>query len=113
MAEYPKQWPTYRFYSDGRAIVVQNQTEFDALEAGHSDSPAGPFEQPEPPEPGPEMPVGVAETPPDAAGLTAELAQEHVRARARALREEGKSQHDIAHQLGVSRTTVRRLLGLP
>jgi hypothetical protein len=108
MAEYPSSYPSYRFYADGRALVVQNQAEFDALEAGHAGSPAGPFPNPEP---GPEMPVAVAERPPDASGLTAELAQEATRRRAREMRDAGSTQRAIAEALGVSERTIRRLLG--
>jgi hypothetical protein len=108
MAEYPSSYPSYRFFADGRAIVVQNQAEFDALEAGHAGSPAGPF-----PAPGPERPVGVAEHPPDASGLTAELADHATRRRAQEMRETGMSQDAIASALGISRHQVRRLLGEP
>jgi DNA-binding NarL/FixJ family response regulator len=111
MAEYPSSYPSYRFYADGRAIVVQNQAEFDALEAGHAGSYAGPF--PDQQEAEPELPVAVAERPPDASGLTAEMAQEATRRRARALRDAGSTQRAIAEALGVSERTVRRLLGEP
>jgi DNA-binding NarL/FixJ family response regulator len=113
MTEYPSSYPSYRFYADGRAIEVQNQAEFDALEAGHAGSYVGPFPETAAPgtEPGPELPVAVSERPPDASGLTAELAQEATRRRVRELRTAGKSQREIAEALGVSPRTVRRLLG--
>ena len=122
MPEYPVSYPSYRFFRDGRAIVVQNQTEFDALEAGHSGSPAGPFPESEQ-EPGGarhapegerlERPVAIAPKPPDASGLTAELAEIATAERAVELAQAGHSQQAIAEELGVSRYQVRQWLREP
>lgn len=95
-------FPCVRYYSDGRQVLVHDHAELDALEPGHQGSPAGPW--PDPPEPA--RPAGVADT----AGARD---PEMLRTRARHLRDEGKSQRDIAEALGVSPTTVRRLLETP
>jgi DNA-directed RNA polymerase specialized sigma24 family protein len=99
MPDYPSSYPSYRFYADGRQVVVQNQAECDALAPGHAGSPAGPFPE--------------AEDLSEASGLPAEAPQEETRAQARAMRESGSTQREIAEALGVSTTTVRRLLGEP
>lgn len=97
----PTSFPTWRFYPDGRRIVVHTPAEYAALEPGHSDRPDGPW--PGAPEPGPEMPAGVEETAP--------LPDQ--RERARALRDDGLSRRAIADALGVTEYTVRRLLEDP
>ena len=111
MAE-PREFPTYRFYEDGRSIVVQNQTQYDALEAGSADNPSGPFPEAKTAPPV-EPAVAVSEHPPDASGLTAELAQEATRRRAKEMRDAGSTQKDIAEALGVSERSVRRYLDEP
>ena len=40
----PDQFPYYRFYRDGRELMVKSQEELDALEPGWADSPAGPWD---------------------------------------------------------------------
>lgn len=101
MSDTPTSWPTWRFYEDGRQVIVQTPEELAALPPGHAGSPAGPW--PAAPDPGPEMPVGVEETPP--------LPDQ--RTRAQQLRDEGLSRRAIADALGVTEYTVRRLLEDP
>lgn len=95
MAEQPQQFPLYRFFADGRSFDVENQVEADALDA---------------PADAPTRGVAVSDTPPDASGLTAELAQESTRRRARQRHEAGASAQAIADALGVTVASVQASL---
>lgn len=94
--------PTWRYYADGRSVIVHTPAEYAALEPGHADNPGGPF-----PTPPLDRSPGQAE---EEAPL---LTPEGQRAQAQALREEGLSRRAIAEALGVTEYTVRRLLEDP
>jgi hypothetical protein len=107
--EYPEQYPSYRSYEDGRWVVVQNQTEFDALEAGYAAMPPGPVPDQHTTEP--ESLAGVVDHPPDSSGVTRYEAEAGSARRARELRDTGMSLEDIARSLRLSMNIVRQLLG--
>lgn len=100
----PTSFPTWRFYADGRQVIVHTPEELAALPTGHAGSPAGPFPAP-PTLPDPAPPAhdqgGEGPSPTD-----------H-RARVQQLRDEGLSRRAIADTLGVTEYTVRRLLEDP
>lgn len=88
----PLDYPTVRYYADGRFVLVETPWDYVALEPGHADNPSGPF---------PAVPEE-ASVPPE--GLVRHQ-------QARQLRQEGYTQQAIAEKLGVSRGAVRRWLG--
>jgi DNA-binding NarL/FixJ family response regulator len=99
MAE-PRDYPTVRYWPDGRFVLVDTPMDYAELEPGHADNPGGPFPSPETPE---------ASLHPEQEAPTEE--QESRQAHARRLYAQGVSRHAIAETLGVSPRTVGRLLG--
>jgi hypothetical protein len=111
MSWYQKVFPLYRFFADGRAVVVQNQTQWDALEAGRGGREGAFTVGDERDAYGMELPIAVSDHPPDASGLTVEIAEMTTSAHAVQMREEGTDEEEIASVLGISRRTLTGYLG--
>lgn len=110
MTDTPRSYPSYRFYQDGREIVVHSQAELEALPPGHAGSPAGPFPSTDPAPPPPEEEPPPDEDEDDTATDLDTQEDTLLQAEARALQSAGQSQQQIAHTLGISRSKVRRFL---
>lgn len=105
MPDTPSSYPSWRFYADGRGVIVNTPQELAALPPGHAGSPVGPFpDEATPPEPEPEDEADEADEEVSETDLLREQAQ--------ALLEQGLTIADIGRAVHRSPRTVRRWLGI-
>lgn len=95
MTDYPREFPTVRYWQDGRQQLVRDAAEYATLAPGHADNPGGPFE------------VSAPEAVPAALSAAEDVA---VWRAVHARREQGYTQQEIATVLGMPRHRVRRYL---